>query len=395
MTSRPRKSLVQNDVVVESDFDTYVSPFKLNNWATSSCNGNSKSSLHLALRSELFAGTAERMSSPSLYRRVGSASIISGTKYPNEASGNEMQGDNFDSYDSSEISPMWANLPVDIMSKVLEYLPISSHRVIRATCRGWNKAVGSTFVYLKPESVKNPNYAYHFPNLHTLDLSSADTEMICHWDNQFELVSGVKDEDLASIPHIRQLSALYLSNCSGLRGPFLDYASQLLHLKVLDLSGCSSMTNEYFIHFIPKFRKLESISLVGCEKLDDGSVEVVVDSLRHLRRFAVPPGTTDAGLHFLVRSKSLRRVGFRCCDNITPQGLKILLHMLPHIERVVVSKCRQISSSTLNRNIGSIGQLDATSRDTKYDQLEQNDCFLQKLRRRSLNMELMMEYFYH
>lgn len=391
MTQRSGDAIVHKGKLLEDDISICVSPFKHSTYELASDNIKKvKSSVACAMKSELFSDKPQEMG--HLFH--AKASLYPTPTYYSDTE--EMQGDNFISYD---LCTGWANLPADILSKILEYLPNSSRRVLRATCHSWNKAVGSTFKYVKPDSVKNQDFVCRFPNVRTLDMSSADTEMVCHGDNSVELVSGVDDEDLESIPQLQHLSVLYLTNCAALQGPFLEYASQLSHLKLLDLSGCSSLKNEYFMYFIPRFTRLQSLSLVGCRGLDDCAVEVAIDSLHYLTRFAVPPATTDAGLHFLVRSKSLRRVGFRCCHNITPQGLKIFLHMSPNIERVVVSKCEKISSSTLNRNKESINEFDSKGSDKTYDQNRENECFLQNgsssMRRRSLNMELMMEYFYN
>jgi len=376
MSGRPVDGMVGTGALLDDDLNAFLSPCKQYVWAEDeTAEDTMQTSLSCAFQSKITSGK---------WHRLPYQSSVSNTT--------EMQGDNFMSYESCT---GWADLPADVLSKIMEYLPNSSHRVLRATCCGWSKAIGSGYKYLKPDSVKSQGFVRRFPSLRTLDVSSADTKVVCNWDNSMELVSDVEDDDLEFIPHLQRLSMVYLTNCVGLNGLFMEYASQLSHLKLLDLSGCSSLKNEYFIYFIPRFTRLESISLVGCEDLDDCAIEAAVDSLRHLTRFAVPPSTTDAGLHFLVRSKSLRRIGFRCCDNITPEGLKIFLHMSPDIERVVVSKCRKISSSTLNGNSGGIHEFDSKSSDRTYDQTEQNNCFFKNMRRRSLNMELMMEYFYN
>lgn len=395
MAQMPEDSDTQNQVP-DRDIVKYISPLKHCSRVPVVCNDDVNNPKYHLAGSE-FCRTSKSVWRSQITRRTRSASPA-GCSYNPAHSGSclkEMQGDNFESYNKYETCTGWENIPADIMTAVLKFLPTSSYRVIRATCHGWNKAIGSTIKYLKPDSLQNEDFTLRFPNVHTLDASCADTEVICS-GSQVDLVSQVNDQNLSSIAHLQQLSVLYLTNCIQLQGSFLQYAGMIPRLRLLDLSGCSSLKNEYFIHFIPRCRRLESISLVGCEELDDTAVEAAISSLNFLTRFAVPPGTTDIGLGFLARSKSLRRLGFRSCHNITPQGLKLFLHKMPSIERVVVSKCHQITSTTLNRNISDLDHLNPGDGEGKYDlQNEQSDQFLQKLRRRSLNMELMMEYFYN
>ena len=127
MSDRAVNGLVEHCSPLDNDMDAYLSPFKQHAWTEGVIENDCfDSPLSLALQSTLFPGKPEGVPYQSL-------------------DAEEMQGDNFMTY---EFCDGWANLPVDIVSKILEYLPTSSRRVFRATCHGWSKAIGSTFKYV-------------------------------------------------------------------------------------------------------------------------------------------------------------------------------------------------------------------------------------------------------
>lgn len=279
----------------------------------------------------------------------------------------------------------WATLPSDIMAHIMKFVPSNTIRIMRVVCQGWNRSVGASLRYIQPETLKHTAYLEHFPNVLTLDASNADLKVSCSSGREISLVSGVDDASVENIAKLHSLHSIYLTNCVFLDGTFLQAFQNLPALELLDLSGCSSIHNGHFIEHIAHMNNLKSISLVGCWNLNDASVAVAAQSLRQLKRIAVPPTTTDLGLHCIATSPSIERVAIRACDQITTEGIKALLRT-PTLQRVVVSKCKNISSNTLRQGTRNLSVF-------KYETEDWENRM--KSRRRSLNMELTMNCFYN
>jgi hypothetical protein len=303
------------------------------------------------------------------------------------------------------VESVWKHIPSDVMAQIMKCLPKSSIRVMRATCKSWNKAVGEQITFLKPDTLKARSCLTHFPNILILDLSSADIEYSCVEGSQdIQVSSGINDDDLCQVSCLQSLQYLYLNNCSLLRGSFFQSLRELQNLTLLDLSGCTSLSNEHFINCIQWFDHLESLSLVGCTHLRDSAVATVAKSLLKVKRLAVPPNITNIGLQCIATSSSIQRVGIRSCNYITPDGIKMMLSKMPHLQRLVVSKCKNISSTTLGVDIGisamrpfDIGgdMEDQYSITADAGMSAHSSSPPNPERRRSINMELLLNYLYN
>lgn len=284
----------------------------------------------------------------------------------------------------------WATLPDAIVSMIASCASRSTVLVMRVTCRGWNGAIGRSIRYLQPDSISDPHFVERFPHVSALDLSASDLAMHISPDTgELDTFAGIKDDCLKKIENFHHLQALTLTRCRLLEGHGLRWLHWLYGLQLLDLTGCTGLTDvglEIGLKYLPQ---LESLILIECIELSDSAVAMVVETLPVLKRFALPPGTTDTGLGHVATSCSIQRVAIRECHNVSPSGVKQLLKS-PSLRRVVVCRCKFVSSKSLSevtRRLSIMKYESQMHREGRHDS--------HVSRRRSLDMELMMNSFFN
>ena len=252
----------------------------------------------------------------------------------------------------------WSHLPDDVFVKIMQYLPSYSIRILRSTCKSWYASVSRASSFVRPEKLDNTNPIHlssTFPNIHTLDLSLANPQMImCNTNgngngNKLRLQSTVTDNDLARfLSPLAHLRELLLHGCVCIHGSGFRHLSNIHSLQYVDCTGCTGLTDEGMIQGVEGLQHVIALTLIGCHGLTDASLRFIVAQLPRLERLAVPPQTTDAGLRALIDAPALQRVAIRGCSRVGASGIAMVLQA-PRLKRVVVSRCGLINAETLSQ----------------------------------------------
>ncbi|OBZ76747.1 SCF E3 ubiquitin ligase complex F-box protein grrA [Grifola frondosa] len=143
------------------------------------------------------------------------------------------------------------------------------------------------------------------------------------------------------------------------------------HLRMLDLTACSALTDEAIEGIISVAPKIRNLVLAKCSQLTDVAVESICKLGRHLHYLHLghAGSITDRSINSLVRSctrlryidlanclqltdmsvfelstlQKLRRIGLVRVNNLTDQAIQALSERQATLERIHLSYCDQIS----------------------------------------------------
>lgn len=236
----------------------------------------------------------------------------------------------------------WADVPDDILRRVLDQLQPSTLRVLRLVCRGWETAASRLLVHLRPEGIAGKQLGHRFPSLHSLDLSNCCMGVDFTTPRMLRLQSLLCNEHLGELAGLSRLEQLSLRGCSRLTGAGLAQLGCLRRsLTMLNLSNCTGLTDDCLAALAAALPQLATLNLQGCSGLGDEAISHLVN-MPHLRHILLPGGVTDGSMFMLAEMPALERVALRGCRHVSTAGIYVLLQR-PGLKRVVISKCPQIS----------------------------------------------------
>lgn len=114
----------------------------------------------------------------------------------------------------------WADIPDDLLRRVLAQLQPSYLRVFRLVCRPWEQMAGRFIRSLKPERLRvaSRTLSERFPYVQSLDLSDCVNIVTCHRANELRLRSALTDGMLACVAGMTRLTDINLRGCSSITG---------------------------------------------------------------------------------------------------------------------------------------------------------------------------------
>ncbi|XP_015786649.1 F-box/LRR-repeat protein 14 [Tetranychus urticae] len=305
------------------------------------------------------------------------------------------------------------HLHPELLSIIFSYLDLRSKGRVSQVCSSWMDAAYDKSVW------KGVEAKLHFKKLNTTMISSLNRRGI----KRVQVLSFQKDlKELASIKNLERLTLtgcynltlellsealsqempslkqLSLGMCKQITSVFLrlcDLFNNTPNIEVLDLGGCSEITD----HALVAIRKclkqlkqlnlrscryitdkgihrlclsqfsddisqldvwkpapdddglanLELLDLQDCQTLSDDALKYISSGLKNLKSLNLSfcVGITDMGLKYLSSMTSLKEINLRSCTNITNTGLRYLSESGIKLNILDVSFCDKITDSGL------------------------------------------------
>jgi CRP-like cAMP-binding protein len=138
-----------------------------------------------------------------------------------------------------------------------------------------------------------------------------------------------KEKDDSSIPDSFHLKKLNLSDCSFLTDAAINsIADSCIELEEISLSFCCALTDECILNLLKKCKELKILDLNYCGlAVTDEICDVIANECKNLNAlgFRGCVQITDEGIKTLINSKSkLKKINCSQCSNITNESKKLL-----------------------------------------------------------------------
>ncbi|XP_009878048.1 PREDICTED: F-box/LRR-repeat protein 14 [Charadrius vociferus] len=197
-------------------------------------------------------------------------------------------------------------------------------------------------------------YVVQDPCLYTPSLQSSPLPRL-----KLPLISQrTTDSSLGRIAqYLKGLEVLELGGCSNITNTgLLLIAWGLQRLKSLNLRSCRHLSDVGIGHLAGMTRSaaegclgLEQLTLQDCQKLSDLSLKHLARGLGRLRQPSLSfcGGISDAGLLHLSHMSSLRSLNLRSCDNISDTGIMHLAMGSLRLSGLDVSFCDKVGDQSL------------------------------------------------
>jgi len=205
------------------------------------------------------------------------------------------------------------------------------------------------------------------PNLESLNLSgcynltdvSLEGVFVRDLPNLKELnLSLCKDISDYSMQRIatscKNLEVLDLAGCSKLTNASLMSISHLKYLRKLNLRSCRQISDRGIEHLCCLYCQqrevvIEELCLQDCQKLTDESLRHVSVGLPNLKKINLSfcISVTDTGMKSLARLPALANLNVRSCDNVSDIGIGYLAESSHKLKELDVSFCTNISDGSL------------------------------------------------
>jgi hypothetical protein len=200
---------------------------------------------------------------------------------------------------------LWAELPPELLAKVLEMLPAAEQSApqaggwrgckdsaaVRLVCAQWQAVHDAlvTRLVLRPETTDEGvgMLVRRFPSVVSLEVKSVYG------------VTALTDQGLRAVSSLASLTFLDLSRCVNITDEGVRAVSSLPALTFLDLAA-SKVTDEGVRAVASSCTALESLSLLGCFKV------------------------TDVGVRALSSLPALTSLNLTLCNNVTAAGVQVL-----------------------------------------------------------------------
>jgi len=138
-----------------------------------------------------------------------------------------------------------------------------------------------------------------------------------------------KEKDDSSIPDYFHLKKLNLSDCSFLTDAAINsIADSCIELEEISLSFCCALTDECILNLLKKCKELKILDLNYCGlAVTDEICNIIANECKNLTSlgFRGCVQITDEGIKTLINSKSkLKKINCSQCSNITNESKKLL-----------------------------------------------------------------------
>lgn len=121
------------------------------------------------------------------------------------------------------------------------------------------------------------------------------------------------------------------------------------HLRILDLTNCSRLTDAAVTSIIESAPRLRNLVLAKCRNITDVAVHAIskLGKNLHYVHLGHCAQITDDGVKKLVSSCSrIRYIDLGCCTNLTDESVKRLA-LLPKLKRIGLVKCNSITDESI------------------------------------------------
>lgn len=216
----------------------------------------------------------------------------------------------------------WAFLPELVVERVLKQLQWdrSASAAFRKVCRRWQEVHDGLLVGLRVKSVPEAwRLGRRLGGVRKLDMRSC---------------VGVSDQTISTLASITHLTDLELYDCKITDVHIRMIAPKLINLAHLDLSNCTTVTDEG-VRALSPLSSLKSLSLANCEEVTDEGVRAIAFSHAALTRLNLAncKAITTDGLRALATLTTLGKLdlSFR---KVTVEDLAVLalVHSLTSLD---------------------------------------------------------------
>lgn len=121
------------------------------------------------------------------------------------------------------------------------------------------------------------------------------------------------------------------------------------HLRILDLTSCSRLTDSAVQKIIEAAPRLRNLVLAKCRNITDHSVSAIskLGKNLHYVHLGHCSQITDEGVKKLVNNcNRIRYIDLGCCTNLTDDSVR-RLSMLPKLKRIGLVKCSSITDDSV------------------------------------------------
>jgi hypothetical protein len=231
----------------------------------------------------------------------------------------------------------WAELPDELVEKVLEQLQAAGHSepqgplfglsqataTVRLVCPGW-KAVHDAMVkrlVLRLETTDEAMdmLAQRFPAVVSLEFK---------YKSGGAVYGVLTDQGMLAVSNLTSLNTLNLTNCRELTDEGMRAVRSLPALTSLNFTNCRELTDEG-MRAVSSLPALTTLNLAYCKKVSDEGMRAVRScaSLRSLI-LAHCNKVTNVGLRELRGLTALTELNLNCCRNVTDVGLHELTSLV-------------------------------------------------------------------
>ncbi|KHJ35012.1 putative scf e3 ubiquitin ligase complex f-box protein grra [Erysiphe necator] len=164
---------------------------------------------------------------------------------------------------------------------------------------------------------------------------------------------GIGDEPVtALLKNGKSLRELRLANCDLISdSAFLSLPSNKLyeHLRILDLTFCTRLTDRAVVKIIEVAPRLRNLVFAKCRQLTDTAVNAISKlgkNLHYLHLGHCGQITDNAIVNLVASCNRIRYIDLGCCTNLTDTSV-IKLASLPKLRRIGLVKCSSITDSSV------------------------------------------------
>ncbi|ODV92916.1 hypothetical protein CANCADRAFT_30926 [Tortispora caseinolytica NRRL Y-17796] len=165
---------------------------------------------------------------------------------------------------------------------------------------------------------------------------------------QFSLPAEMLETILIRLTTLRELNLSLIRSLSNQTLSNLPVGVTFRKLRIIDLSGCSDLSDQGVLHIVQSAPCLSRVSLGKCNLTDKGlSYLSKLASELHLVSLAHCTAITDEGVNVLVRSCTrIRYLDFTSCIHLTDNCVRSISE-LPKLRRLGLVRCGRITDTSL------------------------------------------------
>ncbi|XP_008064921.1 leucine-rich repeat-containing protein 29 isoform X2 [Carlito syrichta] len=263
---------------------------------------------------------------------------------------------------------MAESLPLEMLTYILSFLPLSDQKEASLVSRAWYCAA--------------QNALREQPGLTSLDLSGCseltDGALLAVSRGLRHLrhlglgkLQRLTDVGCTALGALRELQSLNMAECCLVSGRELAQTLGSVHgspphLTSLSLAYCSSLKSHLELEHrasdlkdpcpepqgpsLLMLQALQELDLTACSKLTDASLAKVLQfpQLRQLS-LSLLPALTDMGLVAVARGcPSLERLALSHCSHLSDEGWAQAASSWPRLQHLNLSSCSQLTEQTLD-----------------------------------------------